>query len=77
MLFFLCLTGENYFLPTMLGRIESCGCLGELIHFSAKGLFIQILVLCIISFATFCLVIKGKQPLRIKKKTPKCEVGKE
>ena len=60
MLFFLCLTGKNYFFPTMLGRIELCGCFGELIHFSAKGSFIKTLVLCVISFATFCLVIKRK-----------------
>ena len=61
MLFFLYLTGENYFFPTMLGRIESCGCFGDLIHFSAKGSFIKTLVLCLISFCTFCSVIKNKQ----------------
>ena len=60
-LFFLYLTGVNYFFPTILGRIESCGCFGELVRFSAKGSFIKTLVLCAISFATFCLNIKEKQ----------------
>ena len=63
MLFFLYLTGVNYLFPTLLGRIESCGCFGELIHFSAKGSFIKTLVLCAISFITFCLIIKEKQTL--------------
>ena len=62
MLFFLYLTGVNYFFPTVLGRIESCGCFGELIHFSAIGSFIKTLVLCVISFATFCLTIKENRP---------------
>jgi uncharacterized membrane protein YphA (DoxX/SURF4 family) len=65
MLFFLYLTGVNYFFPTVLGRIESCGCFGELIHFSARGSFIKTLVLCVISFATFCLVVKEKQTLTV------------
>ena len=32
--FFSWLTVVNYFDPTPFGRIESCGCFGELIHFS-------------------------------------------
>ena len=68
MLFFLCLTGENYFFPTMLGRIESCGCFGELIHFSAKGSFIKSVILCTISLTTFCLVTKEKQTLLYKRR---------
>lgn len=68
MLFFLCLTGENYFFPTILGRIESCGCFGELIHFSAKGSFIKTLILCAISFTTFCLVISYQRKTDINKR---------
>lgn len=63
MLFFLYLTGVNYLFPTSLGKIESCGCFGEIIHFSAKDSFIKTLVLCAISFITFCLIIKEKQTL--------------
>lgn len=65
MLFFLYLTGENYFFPTMFGRIESCGCFGELIHFSAKGSFIKTLVLCVISFATFLYSYQRKTDLTV------------
>jgi|GEM_PF-5230163 len=68
MLFFLYLTGVNYFFPTSLGRIESCGCFGELVHFSAKGAFIKTLILCTISFTTFFLVLKEKQTLLYKRR---------
>lgn len=61
MLFFLYLTGVNYLFPTLLGRIESCQCFGDLIHFSAKGSFIKTVVLCAVSFTTFYLVVKEKQ----------------
>ena len=52
MTFFLYLTGVNYLFPTVLGSVESCGCFGELIHFSAKGSFIKSLLLWIISVAS-------------------------
>ena len=41
MTFFLYLTGTNYLFPTALGSVESCGCSGELVHFSAKGSFVK------------------------------------
>ena len=41
MTFFLYLTGMNYLFPTALGSVESCGCFGELVHFSAKGSFVK------------------------------------
>ncbi len=37
--FFVYLTGLNFFFPTILGRVESCGCFGELIHFSPLASF--------------------------------------
>ena len=43
--FFVWLTGDNYFNPSPLGRIESCGCFGELIHFTPLASFIKSLVL--------------------------------
>ena len=58
MTFFLYLTGINYLYPTMLGSIETCGCFGELIHFSAKGAFIKTIVLWVISFITVLSNIK-------------------
>lgn len=43
--FFVWLTGDNYFNPSPLGQIESCGCFGELIHFTPLGSFLKSLVL--------------------------------
>lgn len=43
MSFFLYITGVNYFSPTIFESIESCGCFGELIHFSPLGSFIKTL----------------------------------
>lgn len=43
--FFVWLTGDNYFFPSILGQIESCGCFGELIHFTPLGSFLKSLVL--------------------------------
>ena len=62
MTFFIYLTGVNYLSPTLLGSIESCGCFGELIHFSAKGSFIKTIVLWIIAFITFVSNIKNDRP---------------
>jgi len=45
MSFFVWLTGINYFYPSLMGRIESCGCFGELIHFSPIDSFIKSAVL--------------------------------
>jgi len=65
MSFFLYLTGINYLKPTVLGSIESCGCFGELIHFSAKGSFIKTVLLwtiiaIIIIYVLFLNKIKGE-----------------
>lgn len=45
LVFFVWLTGVNLFFPTVMGSIESCGCFGELIHFSPAGSFVKSLVL--------------------------------
>lgn len=47
--FFVYLTGLNLFFPTIMGSIESCGCFGELIHFSPLASFIKSVVLWILS----------------------------
>lgn len=52
--FFVYLTGDNYFNPSMVGRIESCGCFGELIHFTPLQSFIKSYVLWVI--ALICMV---------------------
>ena len=47
--FFVYLTGQNLFFPTIMGSIESCGCFGELIHFSPLASFIKSVVLWVLS----------------------------
>lgn len=49
--FFVYLTGDNYFNPSVIGQIESCGCFGELIHFTPFGAFVKSSVLWIVSLA--------------------------
>lgn len=66
MTFFLYLTGINYLNPTLLGSIETCGCFGELIHFSAKGSFIKAIILWAIAFIVFASNIKDTQTLLYK-----------
>lgn len=43
--FFVWLTGINYFCPSIMGSIESCGCFGELVHFSPLGAFLKSVIL--------------------------------
>lgn len=43
--FFVWLTAVNAFFPTILGSIESCGCFGELIHFTPVASFVKSVVL--------------------------------
>ena len=45
MSFFVWLTGINLFYPSLMGSIESCGCFGELIHFSPLASFVKSVVL--------------------------------
>lgn len=59
MLFFVYLTAINAFFPTILGSVESCGCFGELIHFTPVASFIKsIVILCMVIIALI-LLIKG------------------
>lgn len=47
--FFVYLTGLNLFFPSIMGSIESCGCFGELIHFTPMASFFKSVVLWIMS----------------------------
>ena len=49
LVFFTWLTGVNLFFPTVMGSIESCGCFGELIHFSPTGSFVKSVVLLVLA----------------------------
>ena len=51
--FFTWLTAVNYFAPSLFGSIESCGCFGELIHFSPLASFVKSVILLIVA----CILI--------------------
>lgn len=53
--FFVLLTGMNLFIPARTGSIESCGCFGELVHFSPSGAFFKSVVLWGVSI--LCLTV--------------------
>lgn len=62
--FFVYLTGVNLFFPTVIGSIESCGCFGELIHFTPLSSFIKSVILLLIAIANLYIVY---QKIYIKK----------
>lgn len=57
--FFVWLTGVNLFFPTMFGSVESCGCFGELVHFTPVGSFVKSMVLWMLALVLFVLVHAG------------------
>ncbi len=57
--FFVSLTGMNLFAPASIGSIESCGCFGELIHFSPLGTFVKSVVLWCVSIMCMLALRKG------------------
>ena len=63
--FFVYLTGVNLFFPTIMGSIESCGCFGELIHFSPLASFIKSVVLWMLSLVLLACTFKSNMPWNI------------
>lgn len=53
--FFVWLTGVNLFFPTMFGSVESCGCFGELVHFTPVGSFVKSMVLSVLALVLFVM----------------------
>ena len=66
MSFFVWLTGINLFAPSLMGSIESCGCFGELIHFSPIGSFTKSAVLWILATALLWLYYTTERKLSLK-----------
>lgn len=58
--FFVALTGMNLLMPSSIGSIESCGCFGELIHFSPLGAFVKSVVLWCVSILCLMSLYKGQ-----------------
>jgi hypothetical protein len=55
--FFTWLTAVNYFAPSLFGSIESCGCFGELIHFSPLASFIKSAVMWVVAFCNLFMFL--------------------
>lgn len=58
MSFFVWLTGINLFYPSLMGSIESCGCFGELIHFSPLASFVKSVVLLVMAIGCWVLCVR-------------------
>ena len=65
--FFVYLTGINLFFPTIMGSIESCGCFGELIHFTPMASFIKSVVLWVLSLLLVVESYKSHESWNISK----------
>jgi len=63
--FFVYLTGLNLFFPTIMGSIESCGCFGELIHFSPLASFVKSVVLWVLSLVLVINSFRSHEPWNI------------
>lgn len=63
--FFVYLTGMNLFFPTVMGSIESCGCFGELIHFTPTTSFIKSVVLWVLSLVLVIASYRNNDPWNI------------
>lgn len=56
--FFVWLTAQNLFFPTLMGSVESCGCFGELIHFSPTSSFVKSVVLWVVALLIWVLDVR-------------------
>lgn len=61
LLFFVYLTGVNLFFPTIIGSIETCGCFGELVHFTPVSSFVKSVVLLVMAAVNVCLIVKWRK----------------
>lgn len=65
--FFVYITGINLFFPTIFGSIESCGCFGELVHFTPLASFVKSVALWVIALVLFAWCVNTEQPFRVSK----------
>lgn len=68
--FFVWLTGINIFSPSMFGSIESCGCFGEIIHFSPTAAFAKSIVIWGMSVALLAIQVCGRKTQQVWQKAP-------
>ena len=60
--FFVWLTMVNAFFPTIFGSVESCGCFGELIHFTPMASFVKSVVLWMVVAVLLFIYWKQRNP---------------
>ena len=65
--FFVYLTGINLFFPSIIGSVESCGCFGELIHFTPTASFGKSVVLWLLSLVLMINSYREHEPWNIAK----------
>lgn len=75
MSFFVWLTGINLFAPSLMGSIESCGCFGELVHFSPLASFVKSVVLLLMAGVNYKLLITNYKVGCWEKKSLKAVFG--
>lgn len=61
LIFFVYLTGTNLFFPTMMGSIETCGCFGELVHFTPVSSFVKSTVLAVMAAVNLYFILKTER----------------
>lgn len=64
--FFLLLTGINYLCPSETGRVESCGCFGEFIHFTPELSFYKSVALWLLSATSLGLRFRALRLPKVK-----------
>lgn len=64
--FFVYLTARNCFFPTFLGSVESCGCFGELLHFSPEASFVKSFVVWIVALYVNMVALNRVKPVFLK-----------
>ena len=74
MSFFVWLTGMNLFCPSLMGSIESCGCFGELIHFSPLASFVKSVVLWMMAIGCWVLGIRCWKMVPLKNILTDCKM---
>lgn len=63
--FFVYLTGANLFFPTVMGSIESCGCFGELVHFTPAASFAKSVALWVTALVYVVNNCRHKEPWNV------------
>jgi hypothetical protein len=64
----------NLFCPSLMGSIESCGCFGELIHFSPLSSFVKSVALWVMSIGYCALCVRDMRKMSLKAILKDCKM---